>query len=264
MVESILSPEQIARFDADGFLVVEDLFTVEEVARVLEIARIDPQLKGDTKSNQNYDDEAEGVGTVLAYRPTLSQDAYSYMAGSRRVIEPLEQLLRDQAVHFYHLIMQKDPGTGGWQYHQDYGYHYKEFLFPDYISFMIALEPAVAANGCIRVYRGSNRLGRLEHQPSGSQLITDPKRLARAAEHLEEVHCELAPGSVLFFHGNTLHASSPNNSDQGRWSLVSSYTAAGNPWVGPVDARERGGVVDKLDDAELAAKVQKYWQRVQA
>ena len=149
MVEPILNSEQIARFDADGFLVVDGLFSAAEVERVLQIAHLDPQLKAaDTKSDDEV--EAEGVGGGLAYRPTLSEDAYSYMARSRRVVEPMEQLLRDQVAHFYHLIMQKDPGTGGWQYHQDYGYHYKEFLFPDYVSFMIALEPAVAANGCIR------------------------------------------------------------------------------------------------------------------
>ena len=67
---------------------------------------------------------------------------------------------------------------------------------------------------------------------------------------------------MLFFHGNTLHASGANESQQGRWSLVGSYTAAGNPWAGPAAAK-RGEVVDKLDDEGLAAAVQGYWAAVQ-
>ena len=85
---------------------------------------------------------------------------------------------------------------------------------------MVALDPATRANGCLKVVRGSNRLGRLEHQSSGSQLIADPRRVAMALREMEEVHCELAPGSVLYFHGNTLHASEPNLSSQPRWSLI--------------------------------------------
>lgn len=79
------------------------------------------------------------------------------------------------------------------------GYHYEQFLRPEgYASAMLALAPCTAANGCLRVYRGSHRLGRLEHSRVGAQQIADPERVARAAEVLEEVECELAPGDVLY------------------------------------------------------------------
>ena len=120
--------------------------------------------------------------------------------------------------------MRKEPNTGGWLYHQDYGYHYAQFLRPEgYASAMLALAPATKENGCLRVYRASHNLGRLEHSRAGSQQIADPDRVARAAELLEEVFCELNPGDVLYFHGNCLHASSPNLSDTSRWSIVYSY-----------------------------------------
>ena len=258
----ILSCEQIKRFEEDGYLVVENLFSPAEVQRILETAQIDPQLKADTKANQNYDDGEEGLDTILAYRPYLSQDAYSAMAYSRRLIEPLEQLLKGEVFHFYHIIMQKDPGTGGWQYHQDYGYHYRQFLYPDYISCMVALEPAVRENGCIRVYKGSNRLGRIDHCSSGVQLIADPGRLDIVARHMEEVHCELAAGSVLYFHGNTLHASDPNLSCQGRWSLVGSYAVVSNVWTVSEALNSQNPYPEKLDDEQFEAAVRRYWEDV--
>jgi ectoine hydroxylase-related dioxygenase (phytanoyl-CoA dioxygenase family) len=239
----VLSDAQINRFDEDGFLVMEEVFEKAQTTALLQFARQDPILADKTKANANFD--GEGLKTVLAYQQDLTDDIYSAWACSARLIAPLEQLLRDKASHYYNLIMQKEPNTGGWQYHQDYGYHYAQFLFPDYISCMVALEPATRENGCIKVYKGSNRLGRLEHQGSGSQLIADPKRMAFVEQHLEEVYCEMAPGSVLYFHGNTLHASDQNLSSTSRWSLVLSYVAASNTVVVPEDPTR---IVEKLDD----------------
>jgi hypothetical protein len=45
------------------------------------------------------------------------------------------------------------------------------------------------------------------------------------------VYFEADPGDVLFFHGNTLHASAPNTSDKPRWSLICCYnTKHNNPY----------------------------------
>ena len=105
MNDPTLSPAQIEHFDNEGYLVRENLFSAAEVERVLEIAHIDPQLKADTKSNNNFDDDEQGAGTILANRPLLADDAYSCLTRSQRVVETIEQLLRDEVFHFYHLII---------------------------------------------------------------------------------------------------------------------------------------------------------------
>ena len=110
--------------------------------------------------------------------------------------------------------------------------------------------------------RGSNRLGRLEHQSSGSQLIADPRRVEMAMRELEEVHCELQPGSVLYFHGNILHASDPNLSAQPRWSLIYAYVAASNPYVLPEWPEDQCPLVDKWEDDEVEAAVRGHWEAV--
>ena len=165
--------------------------------------------------------------------------------------------------HYYTLNMMKTPNSGGWQYHQDYGYHYQQFLYTDYISVMVALDPATRDNGCLRVVKGSNQLGRLEHSSSGSQLIADPDRLEVVLRHMDEVHCEMSPGSVLYFHGNTLHASDPNLSEQSRYSLIYSYVAASNVWVLP-DEQNGCTRVDGLSDADVADSLNRHWDRVQS
>lgn len=119
------------------------------------------------------------MATPIVYSEELGDDAYSALARSRRLIGPLEQLFNDEVSHFYTLNMMKTPNTGGWQWHQDYGYHYTQFLYTDYISVMVALDPASRTNGCLRVVKGSNQLGRLEHENIG--IAAD--RQSRARRH---------------------------------------------------------------------------------
>src|SRR5690606_1777313 len=81
---------------------------------------------------------------------------------------------------------------------------------------------------CLQVLRGSHLMGRVEHGKFGEQVGADPERVQAAMDRLELVHCEMAPGTAVFFHGNTLHCSAANESDKPRWSLICCYNAARN------------------------------------
>ena len=258
-----LTPDQICSYETAGFLIVREAFRQVDVDRILEFAKTDPVLESDTKFNQNYD--KDGIETKLVYRGGLSDDIYSAYGQSERIISPCQDLYGEGIRHFYHLNMQKEPNTGGWQYHQDYGYHYEEFLYPKFISVMVALNPATRDNGCLRVVPGSHKLGRLAHRQSGSQLITAPERLAFGLEEMDEAYCELSAGDALFFDGNILHASGPNLSDTPRWSMIYAYVPASNTCVldeTPKDLSEEP--IEPLDDDAVAAIAALHWQTIQS
>ena len=246
----MLSKEQHEDFKQNGYLIVENVLDKAAVKQIRLTAERDAQLAKNVQINKNY--EEEGVGTKLVYKDRLGDDAYSAYVRSRRLIEPMEELFNEKMRHYYHLQMLKDPNTGGWQWHQDYGYHYKEFFYPNFVSLMLALDPCTRDNGCLRVLRGSHRIGRLEHQECGSQLMADPERIEWATRELEEVHCELSPGSVLYFHGNILHASDPNHSSLPRWSIVAAYVTASNTCVLPEVEKKLSPVLDPWDDKKIA------------
>jgi ectoine hydroxylase len=259
--QASLNPEQIRHFNDNGYLIVEDVFPTEEIERIRDCIKTDPKLAADAKTNKNY--EGDGIGTFLVYRENLSEDIYSAYVQSHRIVTPLKQLFEDDIKYYYHLTMLKNPNTGGWQWHQDYGYHYKEFFYPKFVSVMVALDPATKENGCLRVLKGSNNLGRLDHQQSGSQLITDPKRAAIALEQMEEVHCEMDAGSIMFFDGNILHASAPNTSEQSRWSFVISYVPASNLIVIPDPPDDLLTSIEPWPDEKVAAEAQRFWESLQ-
>jgi len=163
-------------------------------------------------------------------------------------VRAVSQLLDSDSpvCHFHSKLMQKEPRVGGaWEWHQDYGYWYKnQFMFPDQlISVMTALTKANRENGCLQVIRGSHKLGRVNHGFSGEQVGADMVMVNNALQTMELVYCELAPGDALIFHSNLLHRSEANLSDHPRWSVISCYNSQSNPayneqsvsWKTPVE-----------------------------
>ncbi len=127
--------------------------------------------------------------------------------------------------------MQKEPTVGGaWEWHQDYGYWYKnEFLFPNEMSsVMVAITEATKDNGCLQVIKGSHKMGRVEHGFAGEQVGASQHYVDLALKTMELVYVKLKPGDALFFHSNILHRSEANLSDKSRWSLISVYNRQSN------------------------------------
>jgi ectoine hydroxylase-related dioxygenase (phytanoyl-CoA dioxygenase family) len=153
---------------------------------------------------------------------------------SEKIVNAVARLMDSDSpvCHFHSKLMQKEPKVGGaWEWHQDYGYWYKnQFMFPDQlISVMIALTKANRENGCLQVIKGSHKLGRVNHGFSGEQVGADMVMVNNALKTMELIYCELEPGDALIFHSNLLHRSEANLSDQPRWSIISCYNALSNP-----------------------------------
>ncbi len=248
-----LSPEDLARYRAQGYLVAPGLFSPEEVARVLAAAERDQELAA--HAFDRADGEGGRVRLSLWNHP--GDDLYGVLSRTARVVDRAEELLRGEVYHYHSKLILKDPAVGGaWAWHQDYGYWYENgLLAPDLVSMFVALDPATRDNGCLQVVPQSHLLGRLDHQLTGEQAGADPARVAHVLTRLEPEHIELAPGDALFFHPNLLHRSDQNRSAQRRWALICCYNRRDNEPV--VDHHHPGYTkLHKVpDDALLRADV---------
>jgi ectoine hydroxylase-related dioxygenase (phytanoyl-CoA dioxygenase family) len=260
-----LTEQQIQQFDRDGFLFVEGLFDSEEVELLQRITEKSEQVARDSYADR----DAEGGVSRIWLTEELGDDVFSAFAKCERIVNPLEQVLRDKVYHFHHKMMLKDPHVGGaWEWHQDYGYWYQDdydgLLFPDTASCMIAVNRATKENGCLQVIRGSHRMGRVEHGKSGTQAGADLKRVEDALKHLELVYCEMDPGTALFFHGNMLHRSDANKSAQARWSFISCYTTMSNVSVNNSKAHvENRASFEKAENAEVKLVGQRQLKEIE-
>ncbi len=221
--------EQIATYHRDGYLLIKKFSSKPEVELLYKTALEDDAMR---KNALDLNDQT-GKKTRLSLWFTPGDDRFGYLTRSNKMVDGVAQLLESDApvCHFHSKLMQKEPKVGGaWEWHQDYGYWYKnQFMFPDQlISVMVALTPANKANGCLQVIRGSHKLGRLNHGFAGEQVGADMVMVNNSLKTMELVYCELDAGDALFFHPNLLHRSEANLSDHPRWSIISCYSAQSN------------------------------------
>ncbi|MDB4391016.1 phytanoyl-CoA dioxygenase family protein [Akkermansiaceae bacterium] len=222
----LLTEEQLSDYDHDGYIVVRNLFSKDEIDSLGHAARSDNEM--DKSSTQRDDGEGNAVRLALWNHP--GDGIYGMFARCRKMVDRVEEILKDEAYHYHSKMILKDAKVGGaWAWHQDYGYWYQNgVLSPNLCSVMIAVDQSTIENGCMQVIKGSHKLGRINHILSGDQAGADMERVEEAKKRLDLVHVTMDPGDALFFHSNTLHASDANESDHPRWAMICCYNAASN------------------------------------
>lgn len=224
-----LTPQQISNYHRDGYLIIKNFVSSQEVNKLYKIA-----IEDDTMKKHAFDlNDQQGKKTKLSLWYTPGNDTYGLLTKSKRMVESANQLMDGDAAvcHFHSKLMQKEPRVGGaWEWHQDYGYWYKnEFLFPEQmLSIMIAITKANKENGCMQVIKGSHKMGRIEHGFAGEQVGASQHYVDLALKTMELIYVDLQPGDALFFHSNILHRSEANLSNNSRWSLISVYNRSSN------------------------------------
>lgn len=127
-------------------------------------------------------------------------------------------LLGEDIVLHHTKLFLKPAGIGApFPPHQDWTY------FPTrddtMLAAVVALSDCDEDNGCIRVWPGSHRNGRME-QSNGNSQHSDHVSFAQRFPFSASVPAILAPGDVLFFSYLTVHGSLPNSGSRSRASVL--------------------------------------------
>ena len=256
-----LTPEQIATYHRDGFIIVDRLINSATVELLRNIARADLELQREAVSRA----DGEGGAVKVTVRNDLPPDSiYTAIVRAQSLVRAMETLLEGEVYHYHHKMILKEPREGGaWAWHQDYGYWYNFCcLEPLLSSCMIAVDRSTKENGCLQVLKGSHRMGRVDHGTVGQQTGADPERVEQALKRFERVYCELEPGSAILFHCNLLHRSDQNRSDDPRWAFICCYNAARNDPYREV-RHPRYSPLETWPDARVDEVGRSQWEALQ-
>ena len=207
-----LTKQQLAEFDAQGYLYLSECFCDAEIA-VLR-AEAEEIYKSDRKEVWR---ESSGAPRT-AFAAHRYNEAFALLGAHPRLLEPVEQLLGEKLYMHQFKLNAKAPFDGElWQWHQDYGTWARDDGMPEPRAMNIAvfLDEVMAINGPLMFIPKSHKHGVLE---AGHDLKTtsyplwtlDNETIARLAEEGGIVAPTGKPGTVLMFHGNLVHASPPN------------------------------------------------------
>jgi len=241
---------QIDDFHRDGYVIVRNFFSKEQMDLLLEVTKSDLGIIGTAWDMP----DAKGRKSKLKLWDFAGEDLYGMFSRCESIVSNVEKLLNSPVYTFHNKIIMKEPLVGGaWEWHQDYGYWYNDkVLSPDLVSVMVAIDRANKENGCLQVLKGSHRLGRVNHGTVGNQAGADLERVEGAKKRFDLVHVELEAGDACFFHSNTLHSSAANESPNPRWSMICCYNAVYNT---PFDGGQSHGgdysPVKKVPDSKI-------------
>jgi ectoine hydroxylase-related dioxygenase (phytanoyl-CoA dioxygenase family) len=215
-------------FTNDGYIVEKNLFSEDEINKLKKFIESSSEKKNESRETKSSTGK---LNITLWDHP--SDDLFGKFSTNERIVKPMEEYLGDEVYHYHSKIIWKKPGDGGFDWHQDYGYWYHNAcLYPDMGSCFIMLDKATKENGCLKVLKGSHKVGRIGHGISDTpEQTADMERIAELEKRHESVYITAEPGDALFFHSNLLHSSNKNKSNDSRRTLIVCFnTKSNNPY----------------------------------
>lgn len=220
-----LSNTQIDHFNTRGYLVVENVFSSAEVARLQQACdELAQQAHGLTASTDRFKLSVFQDGGKLVQQvgdPHEMSGVWLDLVRDARLLDMVEGLIGSNIQVYYSQLMMKAPRQGFTApWHQDAAF------FPHgrsrVLACSVAIDDATIENGCISVIPGSHRLGLINHYDEAgvfTGIVCDHNDF----DPRTAVSLTAKAGSVLFWHSLTLHSSPPNRTDTPRRILVIEY-----------------------------------------
>lgn len=210
-----LSDDQLELYYQQGFLVVDDVFTSEELADVNEeVDRL--QIIHEGKSAQKgwiQDLHRHSEKTNL-----LAEDA--------RLIHLIEDIVKPGiAIYSLKLTAKMPHSEDVCHWHQDDAYYNKSSQSDTRMSIWIPLQEANTSNGCLWVVPESNHAGLQPHERKDygqCRLSFDESEV----DVSKAIPVEIQAGSVVLFSAMTWHHSKGNSTDTMRRAFIISYQEA--------------------------------------
>ena len=211
-------------FERDGFVVIENAFSGQELATISDEVNRVIEGRADylPATDVVYEPDTQPPRVRNAFHLHSYNDVFLQAARNPAVIGALESILGNPLRLYGSQVFAKPALVGTVvPAHQDMPY----WPFEPYemVSAWIALDDSTIENGCVRHIAGSHKLGMLPHAPSGvvgnSLGVMDDPRL----KELKEVPVEVRRGSCILHHCLTVHRSEANRSPNPRRGLIYVY-----------------------------------------
>jgi ectoine hydroxylase-related dioxygenase (phytanoyl-CoA dioxygenase family) len=211
----VLTPDQIAAFNRDGYLRRLRIFDDPEIA---DIRRYFDDLLARTL--------AAGGDSYSISTAHLRYGRVYDLLTDRRIVSRIRDLLGENVIAWGSHFFCKMPGDGkrvSW--HQDASYWP---LTPSKaVTIWLAIDDATVENACMRYIPGSHRLGHLTYTLSENDEANVLNQTVPHADALgEPVNVELRAGEASIHSDLLLHGSEANQSTRRRCGLTLRYCPA--------------------------------------
>lgn len=257
----LLTEAQLKSYEEAGFLYVPNCFSNSEAnAMNAEL----PRLFAEDNSARIL--EKGGAIVRSVYGSHFTNDLFSRLSRHPKILEPVKQILGSD-VYVYQFKINAKAAFGGdiWEWHQDYIYWLKEDGMPAarVVNIVVFLDEVTEFNGPMLMIPRSHKEGVIEvesinelavgvgehhlqyrNSPAWISSLTAKLKYSVSKQIVSRLASENGiasakgpAGSVLLFHPNLVHGSSPNMSPYDRNIVVITYNSVEN--VPPASSNPR-------------------------
>ncbi|MDB4865749.1 MAG: phytanoyl-CoA dioxygenase [Cohnella sp.] len=218
-----LTKEQKQQFDTEGYLIIEGLFSKENLD---EINQTFEEISHHTIPHHFEPDMSEDNTDPLRRYPRVmhphrfNDTAKKYML-HQPVLDVLEDLYGEEALACQSMFYYKPPGSRGQALHQDN--FYLKVEPGNCIAAWTAVDATDEENGCILIVPKTNKyeIACPENADAKESFTT---HYVKPPKDEKPIPAVMDKGDVLFFNGNLIHGSYRNKSkDRFRKAFICHY-----------------------------------------
>ena len=211
----VLISSQIESFENDGFLIVKDVFSPENIKDLTKWS--DEVLAMPEKSGKQWvyhekslkENDVKLISRIEKIAPF--HDGFDEV--TKALCKPISQLFAEEAILFKEKINFKMPGGDGFKPHQDSQAGWDAYA-AFFISVLVSIDAATNENGCLQICSGNHKRGLFESwEPLSNKDIAN----------MEFIDVTTEPGDLVFFDCFTPHQSAPNKSNKTRRIYYATY-----------------------------------------
>jgi ectoine hydroxylase-related dioxygenase (phytanoyl-CoA dioxygenase family) len=240
-----LSPEQIAFYEEEGYLVMPDLLNDADMAPVRtammdKVSMIADELLAGGLITDKREDSPFAYRLAELFAGLTDQQFLKFGRGWRdrfpgyfelmanpKILDAVESLIGGELfANPVYNVRPKVPkvAAGAVPWHQDKSYWPDANANP-VITVWIPLVDSTPENGCLHIWPRTHKTQLMSHH---AEKVTGTSYTEMDDEHLvkarrEAVSLPIAAGSAILFNDRCVHMSTPNNSDHVRWSVDLRY-----------------------------------------
>ena len=212
------------QFERDGFYLAKGVFSPDEVAVlerdfdhiVAQLMKLDEQQINSRWSGPEMD-RMGAQNTVIYHTHQVHEYSHAWLQAlqQKTYLDVTEQILGSSDIILHHTKLFQKPAEKGAPFpmHQDYSYFASEK--DTMMAGVIFVSDADDEMGCLRVYPGSHKLGRVEGSHGRVESLMTKEYPIEGSTPVE-----VKAGDVVFFSYFTVHGSLPNRSSKVRKSVL--------------------------------------------
>ena len=228
-----LTEQQIKKYQNDGFLLIKNFFSKDELEAINKsIEKFSKMKPNDWEPGKEmaYYETSTSIGDYTMNETSTKNEnermlcrvekyvdyhqEFQKLANSDKILNVLEDLMGGPCILFKDKINFKRPNGGGFRPHQDVQARWDDFVKYT-MSVMVSTDQSTPENGCLEVAPGQHKRGLI------GKYDRPLERKDLKGMKFEKVPTEI--GDVLFFDHFTPHQSKPNKSNKPRSNIYLTY-----------------------------------------